>query len=253
MTVGGRLPRGSIDAFVGRHVVAWEGVMGVLAVLYLVIDVLADEGTGVPVALIAVFAGVFFGEFMVRFLNARSHLDYLRHHWLDLVSSIPLVGGLRAVRLLRLVRLTRAARAFGLVDRQTQAHGKTRGAMSFVLPVLLMVWFCAALVYWTMEHGSNPDVRTFGDALYWAFLTLTTVGYGTQAPLHSDTRILAGALIFIGIGLVSFASGRLTALMLRGEDDTAAMLAELRHIRAELHEMRLSLAQQEDLLRLPGD
>jgi hypothetical protein len=245
MTVGGLLPRGSVDAFVGRHVVAWEGAMGVLAVVYLVVDVLADGGTGVPVVVIALFSAVFFGEFGVRFLNARSRLEYLRHHWLDLVSSVPLVGGLRAIRLLRLLRLVRAARALRAIQNEAFQRGRSGGALTFLFPVLLVAWFGAALCYWSLEHNVNTEARTFGDALYWAFLTMTTVGYGTNGALHPETRVLAGAVIFVGIGLVSLVSGHLVSRLVHddGDDEIRAQLSD---IRAELQWLRAHVEGSKD-------
>ncbi|HXA30553.1 MAG TPA: ion transporter [Candidatus Angelobacter sp.] len=245
MTVGGLMRRGSVDAFVGRHLVAWEGAMGVLAVVYLVVDVLADGGAGVPVAVVALFSGVFFAEFGLRFVNARSRLDYLRHHWLDLVSSMPLVGGLRAIRLLRLFRLVRAARALSAIEHEAFQHGKSGGALTFLFPVLLVAWFGAALSYWSLEHNLNADARTFGDALYWAFLTMTTVGYGTNGALHPETRVLAGAVIFVGIGLVSLVSGHLVSRLVHDDGDKQ-IRAELSDIRAELQWLRAHLEGSKD-------
>jgi voltage-gated potassium channel len=241
-----RTERGSLEDFVGRHLVAWEVTMGVLAIAYLTVDVLADDGANVPVAAIAGFSALFFGVFAARFLNARSRSDYLRHHWLDLISSVPMVGGLRAIRLLRLVRLVRVARALGAIDHQATLHGRSRSSLSFLMPALLIAWFAAAFCYWSLEHNINPDARTFGDALYRAFLTMTTVGYGTGASLHADTRVLAGVVIFVGIGLVSVVSGHVTSMLLQ-DDDNAAIRAQLSEIETELRRLRLSVERREEV------
>jgi voltage-gated potassium channel len=243
--VGGKLARGSIDAFVEQHVLAWEGTMGLLAIAYLTIDVLADGGTGVPLGVIIVFSTVFGGEFALRFANASSRMHYLRHHWLDLVSSFPMIGGLRSIRLLRLVRLVRAAKAFSLVERQAMVHGRTPSSLSMLVPALLVVWFAAALCYFSLEHTSNVDARTFGDALYWAFLTMTTMGFGTASSLNADTRVLTGVVIFLGIGLVSVVSGRVAATLLH-DDSSDAIGARLGAIEAELRHLRMSLDRQDE-------
>jgi voltage-gated potassium channel len=243
--VGGELARGSVDGFVARHVIAWEGTMGLLAIAYLTIDVLADGGTGVPLGLIILFSTVFGGEFALRFANASSRVDYLRHHWLDLVSSLPMIGGLRSIRLLRLVRLVRAAKALSLVERQAMMHGRTPSSLSMLVPALLVVWFAAALCYFSLEHTSNVDARTFGDALYWAFLTMTTMGYGTASSLHADTRVLTGVVIFLGIGLVSVVSGRVAATLLH-DDGNDVISARLGDMETELRRLRLSLERHGD-------
>jgi len=224
--------------------------MGLLAVAYLMVDVMADDGASMPLWVIVAFTTVFVAEFTLRFVNARSRVHYLRHHWLDLVSSMPLVGGLRSVRLLRLLRLVRAARAMGAIDRAAAQHGRSGGSLSILLPALAVVWFGAALAYWTLEHNINPDARTFGDALFWAFLTMTTVGYGTTASLHGDTRVLAGLVIFVGIGLVSVVSGHVVSRLLHNEDTREAELQ--RQLAAIQTELRLLRAHLESL-RIPGD
>ncbi|HXA29299.1 MAG TPA: ion transporter [Candidatus Angelobacter sp.] len=219
--------------------------MGLLAVAYLTIDVLADGATGVPVAVIFVFTAVFGGEFAVRFANARNRKEYLRHHWLDLVSSLPMVGPLRAVRLLRLLRLVRAAKGLNAIQRQRLVDGGSPGGLSLLLIVFTVIWFGAALCYWSLDHTYNPDARTFGDALYWAFLTMTTMGYGTASTLNADTRVLAGVVIFVGVGLVSLVSGRVASMMLHDDSDTQVS-TRLAEIETELRRLRLSLERRDE-------
>lgn len=60
-----------------------------------------------------------------------------------------------------------------------------------------MVFACAGLFYLT-ERGHNASVRNFGDALWWAFATITTVGYGDTVPISPGGRIVAVVLILTG-------------------------------------------------------
>jgi voltage-gated potassium channel len=245
MASGAPIARGRVDAFVRRHVVAWEGTMALLAMAYLAVDIYADGGNSTPVVVIAVFSGVFLGEFSVRLLDAPSRRGYLRHHWLDLVSSLPLVGGLRSIRLLRLLRLLRAAEALNSIEREEVARGRVPTGLSMLIPALFVVWFAAALCFWTLEHNTNPDARTFGDALYWAFMTMTTVGYGTNSTLHADTRVLAGVLIFLGIGMVSVVSAHIVSALLhdRSQEHLRGRLDE---ISDELRALRAALVDRAD-------
>ncbi len=84
--------------------------MAALTLVYVALAVLVDEGTSQTIeAILAVLAFVFFLEFAVRFLDADSRLEYLRAHWIDLVTCLPAIGPLRLLRLLRLVGLLRLA------------------------------------------------------------------------------------------------------------------------------------------------
>lgn len=211
--------------------------MAALAVGFLATSFWNDDAPGrVSVLAAAAFTVIFVAEFGSRLLDAPSRAHYLRHHWLDLVSCVPLVGGLRSLRLLRLLRLGALRRVVVAVDRDD------RQSVWFLGPLLMVVWVGSATAAWVLEHGVNPALHTFGDALYWAFITATTVGYGDISPVTPQGRVLAGLLAFAGIGLLGFASARLTAGFLRqapGSED--AVLREVTMLRAELAALRETL------------
>ena len=211
--------RGRISAFIDRHLLAWELVMGSLAVLYLVLGILVDDGQRAPETVLTALGILFLVEFTVRLADSRSRVQYLRRHWLDLVSCIPLIGGSRSLRLLRLLRLGAAARVVSLAETHAEHRHQDRSSLWFITPFLIVVWFAASIAYWQLEHGINPAVQTFGDALSWTALTTVTVGYGATTPLTQEARVLTGGLIFLGIGLVGFLSSRLTTRLLNVHDD----------------------------------
>jgi voltage-gated potassium channel len=190
--------------------------MAALAAVYLGVGFSIDEGHGAPTFIIGALAVLFLTEFGVRWWDTPSRRLYLRGHWLDLVSCIPLVGGLRALRILRLLRLGAALRIFSLAEHEAEVHQR-HDSWWFLGPVLAVVWLGASAAYWSLEHEVNPSLHTFGDALYWSFITATTVGYGDITPTTPEGRILAGVLIFVGIGLVGFASAQLTQRLMHSD------------------------------------
>jgi voltage-gated potassium channel len=190
--------------------------MAALAAVYLGVGFSIDEGHGAPTFIIGALAALFLTEFGVRWWDTPSRRLYLRGHWLDLVSCIPLVGGLRALRILRLLRLGAALRIFSLAEHEAEVHQR-HDSWWFLGPVLAVVWLGASAAYWSLEHEVNPSLHTFGDALYWSFITATTVGYGDITPTTPEGRILAGVLIFVGIGLVGFASAQLTQRLMHSD------------------------------------
>jgi len=223
---GGRPGRGAITAWVDRHHLAWEASFAALALVYLVLGILVDEARGPSLVVIAVITAVFLAEFAVRCYDAASRRAYLREHWIDLVSAIPLIGGLRSVRVIRLVRLAPQLRVLRAVGREADRRSRQRQSIWFLAPCLFVLWISASTAYWAFEHGVNPRVNTFGDALYWTFVTATTVGYGDVTPVTSEGRVLAGLVIFVGIGLVGFASARITAHLLGHSGATDPVLHE---------------------------
>ena len=220
--------RGRVTAFVKRHALAWELVMAGLTVVYVVVAFLQDQGSaGLVLIATQILAGIFVIEFSVRFYDSPSRRVYLRNHWLDIVTCIPVVGSFRALRLVRLlafVRLGASLRAFGLgAAASERVHG---GAGLWVLaPIMIVVWVAAAYGFYTLEGGVNPHIKTFGDAMYFALVTASTVGYGDVTPVTSEGKVLTGLVIFVGIGLLGFASAQLTAKLLPQRNEAAELRA----------------------------
>jgi voltage-gated potassium channel len=92
-------------------------------------------------------------------------------------------------------------------------------------PILITVWLAASYGYFEIEGGVNPHVRTFGDALFYSFITASTVGYGAVPPITAEGKILTGVLIFLSIGLLGFASAQLTAKLLPQGNEVADLKA----------------------------
>ena len=222
--------------------------MGVLAIGYLAASILADEENGVVPWLIGTLAVIFIVEFVARLLDAPSKRAYLRRHWLDLISAIPLVGGLRSLRLLRLLRLGAVLRILSASEQAAEARGYEHESLWFVAPTVLLTWFAAAAAYWWFEHGINTSLHTFGDALYWALITAMTVGYGGVTAVTAAGHVLTGAVIFVGIGLVGFSSARLTQHWLRDDSrhHPRLMMEKLNHVEREIASLRELILKQRD-------
>jgi len=237
--------RGRLTSFVETHHTRWEVVMALLALLYLAVGFMEDEGRRLPPLLLGTLAVIFLTEFTARCWDAPSRRQYLRGHWLDLVSCIPLIGGFRSVRILRLLRLGAVLRVFSVAEHETQSHERDRQSLWFMGPLLVLTWFAAASAYWTLEHGVNPRLHNFGDALYWAFITATTVGYGDVTPITPEGRVVAGLLIFLGIGLVGFASAQLTQRVLRSSaPDGRAVMRRMDDLERQLDRVEELLHQR---------
>lgn len=244
-------PRGAVTAFVARHRRGWDTVMAALAVVYVAVAIRNDvQPNGVPPALLLLLSVVFLTEFALRCWDAPSRLAYVRRHWIDAVSCIPLVGGLRAVRLLRLLRLGAAGRLLAGIEREIKSRRHGRDSLWFVAPLLMLLWIGSAYGIWVLEHGRNPALKSFGDAMYWSVVTVTTVGYGDIRPVTPEGRVLAGILVFLGLGLLGFASARLTARWLqqdeRAEEATsAAILRQLDLLHAEVVRLHRRLDERD--------
>ena len=113
-------------------------------------------------------------------------------------------------------------------------------------PTLVLLWFGAAEGFWLTEHGRNQAIETFGDALYLALMTVTTVGYGDVRPQTPEGKLIAGALVFVGLGLLGFASSRLAIVWLRSERETVHLEREVQELRREVTRLADRLDQREE-------
>jgi voltage-gated potassium channel len=219
---------GRITAFVARHRFAWKIATAGLTLAYVVLAFLQDQGSyGVVTIGVEALAAVFILEFGLRLYDSPSRKSYLKGHWLDIVTCLPAVGPFRLIRLVRLVgfvRLGATARAYG-VGAATSERLPGGVGIWVLVPVLITVWLAASYGYYELEGGTNHNVKTFGDALFYTFITASTVGYGTVSPVTPEGKVLTGALIFLSIGLLGFASAQLTAKLLPQTDSVTDLKA----------------------------
>jgi voltage-gated potassium channel len=145
----------------------------------------------------------FFLEFSYRFVKAENKRAFMKWGWIDLLSSIPMVDFLRAGRLLRLIRLLRVVRAFRST-KQLLNHifaNKAKGTLTSVSILAFLLIIFSAIAILEVEDDTNSNIKTAEDAIWWAYTTITTVGYGDKYPVTTEGRVLAMVLMTFGVGL----------------------------------------------------
>jgi voltage-gated potassium channel len=169
---------------------------------------------------------------------SRNRITFVRGNLLDLaVVALPL---LRPLRLLRLVAL------LSILNRAT--GGSMRGRVAvYIVGATSLVLFVASLAVLDAERGAKgATITTFGDALWWAMTTVTTVGYGDRYPITAEGRFIAGGLMLAGIALLGIVTASLASWLIdkvreveedvqaATRDDVAALTLEVRALRQEL-------------------
>src|SRR6478609_7225970 len=145
----------------------------------------------------------FLSEFGIRFYKAENKLKFMKWGWIDLVSSIPNVDFLRAGRTLRLIRILRILRAFRstkhLVNHIYQNRAQGAFTTVCILAVILIIFSSVSILQ--LETDPNSNIKTAEDALWWSYVTITTVGYGDKFPVTTGGRIIGVLLMTGGVGL----------------------------------------------------
>lgn len=141
----------------------------------------------------------------VKYLKSRSGVfDFvivvLTSPWYLLpgVSGGGLIVILRLARLVRVLLVARGARR--LIERLGRA----------ALVAAVVVLLCSLVAY-RVEQPVNPEFATYGDAVWWGYVTLTTVGYGDVVPITLEGRLAGVAIMTVGIGLLGVLAGSMSS------------------------------------------
>jgi voltage-gated potassium channel len=152
---------------------------------------------------------VFLTDFGIRFYRAESKLEFMKWGWIDLLSSIPTLEYFRFGRALRLFRILRILRAFRSI-RDFANHvfrHRVQGAFSSVAIIAVLMVIFSSIAILQVEDSPESNIRTAGDALWWSYVTITTVGYGDKYPVTTEGRVIAAVLMTVGAGLVGTFTG----------------------------------------------
>jgi voltage-gated potassium channel len=188
---------------------------------------------------------LFVADYLARLALSRHRAAFVRGNPLDLaIIVLPL---LRPLRLLRLVTL------LSVLNRH--AGGSLRGRVAvYVTGSTCLILFVAALAVLDAERGSkDANITTFGDGLWWAMTTVTTVGYGDRFPVTTQGRFIAGGLMLAGIALLGIVTASLATWLLDKvreveEDAQAATRADMAALAAEVSALRAAVAQSKTTL-----
>ncbi|HTH16810.1 MAG TPA: ion transporter, partial [Magnetospirillum sp.] len=183
---------------------------------------------------------------------------------IDLLSVLPFYLGmfvevdLRAIRVLRVLRVFKLGRysmAMNVMSAVARQEARAIGAVLFVLMVVLI--FTSSLMY-LFEHRAQPHVfQDIPTSMWWAVVTLTTLGYGDMVPITSLGRLLGGLTAVLGVGMIALPAGVLASgfseqMRIRREEYREAVERVLedgtmtRHERRLLEETRLRLGLSEE-------
>jgi voltage-gated potassium channel len=194
---------------------------------------------------------IFFVDFFVSLFTARNRLAYLKWGWIDLISSIPMIDMFRAGRIARIIRILRAFR--GVRSARFVAdyliHQRANGAFFGValLSILLMLFSSIAILQF--ENTAEANIRTPQDALWWAFTTVTTVGYGDKFPVTTEGRMIAAVLMTAGVGIFGSFTGLVASWILTPSKKDGQQDAELTKLRKDVAAIQQHLS---DTSAIPG-
>ncbi|WP_199808285.1 potassium channel family protein [Streptomyces sp. NRRL S-1022] len=189
--------------------------------------------------------GAFALDYLVRLALTPHRKDFVRRHWPDLCAVVlPL---LQPLRLLRLVS------TLLLVGRRARMAPQIRLTTYVVGAVIGLLMFGSLAVLSVERESPHGNIRTLGDAVWWSFTTMTTVGYGDHAPTTGLGRMIAVGLMLSGIALLGVVTANIAAWFIsRFEKDDVEERRQTEAIAALTEEVRLLRAEVARLAEHPG-
>jgi voltage-gated potassium channel len=200
---------------------------------------------------------VFLIDFSVNITKAQPKRAYWigQRGWLDLLGSIPSFGGtFQLAALFRLARLSRLGRVGRLLSGKNKKElikdvVENRGQYAIFITLLLMLIVLttsSVLILQFEQRSPDANIKTGGDALWWAIVTITTVGYGDFFPVTALGRSVGVVVMFSGVGIIGALASILASILVPSPkepevpevDPMAAMESELAGVRAELTSLR---------------
>ncbi len=209
------------------------GVAAVFLGVYSV-QVLARPPAQVSHVLDALNAGLYLAfvvDYVVRLYLARQRARWFFRHLADLaIVALPF---LRPLRLLRLIVL------FKVFQRAVGNAIRGRVIIYTACSAVLLIYVASLAVLEAERADPGSDITSFGEAVWWAVTTVTTVGYGDLAPVTVTGRVIAVLLMIGGISLVGVVTATLASWIVQRvaeEDDAnrAATSAQIDDLRAEI-------------------
>jgi len=175
---------------------------------------------------------IFLVDFLFRLLRAPKKLEYMRTWgWLDMLSAVP-IPFFSIFRIVRVIRVAITLRKMRLkdVERSITKHpARSTIIATGFLAFLVMVSGSAIML--AVEKGDpSANIRTGGDALWWAIVTMATVGYGDKYPVTGGGRIIATVVMAVGIVIFGVLSSYLASTFISSNEAQAkeAMIAALK-------------------------
>lgn len=172
---------------------------------------------------------VFFSiEVLLRIICVRWPKRYIFSFYglIDLLAILPsflefIFPQTHVLMLVRCFRLLRVFRIFGLVKFLKESRlllfsliRSLRKIIVFLFFVLLLTVFLGALMY-VLEYKHNPQFNSIPQSIYWAIVTITTVGYGDVSPITASGKIVASFIMILGYAIIAVPTGIISSGMIK--------------------------------------
>jgi len=171
---------------------------------------------------------VFSIEYILRIYVSDKKLKFIFSFYgiIDLLSILPFyvalgidLRSLRALRFLRLFRILKLVRYNRAMNHFNAAIKSAKEEiLLFIMVTLILMYFSAVGIYYFENEAQPEHFSSIFDSLWWAIITLTTVGYGDVYPITVGGRVFTFFILMIGLGIVAIPTGIISSALTRSVD-----------------------------------
>ncbi|MGH9123124.1 MAG: potassium channel family protein [Acidimicrobiales bacterium] len=231
--IAGAQPAGGAHDLVNDIERVMKYPMALLGIAWLVITVIIVT-TGANGSVSTVLVGVLFvvwtillAEYLVRLVISPDRRGYLKRRWVEPATVlVPPFQGWRLVGIEEMCLLLHEGEL--RVEAVLRHHSLFRVLIAAFATLMLGSW----LVLLFDEHAKGSNIHSYPDALWWAVVTVTTVGYGDRYPVSAGGRAVALVLMLVGIGLIGVLTATVASVFIK--EHTDATKAEFKKGHADL-------------------
>lgn len=171
---------------------------------------------------------VFSLEYLLRIYVADSKPKFIFSFFgiIDLLAILPFylsfgvdLRSLRALRFLRLFRILKLVRYNKAMNHFTSAIKSAKEEiLLFIFITLILIYFSAVGIYYFENQAQPEHFSSIFDSLWWAIITLTTVGYGDVYPITVGGKVFTFFILMIGLGIVAIPTGIISSALTKSVD-----------------------------------
>jgi voltage-gated potassium channel len=169
-------------------------------------------------------------EYILRIISVKKPRTYIFSFYgiIDLLSTIPkylslfVLGAhsliaIRALRLLRVFRILKLTRFIGESANFGKALKRSRPKIAVFLSFVIVLCVILGTVMYLVESEQDSGFTSIPRSVYWAIVTLTTVGYGDIAPMTALGQFIASLIMILGYGIIAVPTGIVSSEMTKSE------------------------------------
>lgn len=197
---------------------------------------------------------IFLSRFFYGLYKARNKTYYFKMHWIDLVASIPAIEQLRIARVFQILRVIRVIKISHsiLLPLLKQKSQTTLASLLLALVLILGISSVSILIVEGGVDGAN--ITTAEQAIWWALVTISTVGYGDYYPVTTLGHVIGGVVIISGVSFFGVMSGYMASVFItpdneeRNEEQQEAIKFELDKALQRMEENQHRMQQNQEAL-----